>query len=221
MVQSLEHKLEFISSEIRKLEEAELDLADLDDADSPYLRLDRLKRQHLRVWNQLCRVRKISPQCGRVLRRRFAYNGSRFASVNRAVENMVNANKNFPDFVDIRRLVEDVLVKNQNVKMSQNALNCLAREVFTDVGRLLKDRRQKDIMTDFGCHLTDAARDQVDPAVADPELRSLLRTNRKRGAAKLEEVLTKYSRLQEAFEDGLATTTTEPVSDAGGTTASE
>ncbi|VDM05133.1 unnamed protein product [Schistocephalus solidus] len=75
MVQSLEHKLEFISSEIRKLEEAELDLSDLDNADSPYLRLDRLKRQHLRIWNQLCRVRKISPRCGRVVRRRFTYNG--------------------------------------------------------------------------------------------------------------------------------------------------
>nr|VZI13001.1 unnamed protein product [Spirometra erinaceieuropaei] len=67
----------FISSEIRKLEEAELDLSDLDNADSPYLRLDHLKRQHLRVWNQLCRVRKISPRCGRVVRRRFACNDQR------------------------------------------------------------------------------------------------------------------------------------------------
>uniref|UniRef100_A0A0X3PHA4 Death domain-associated protein 6 n=1 Tax=Schistocephalus solidus TaxID=70667 RepID=A0A0X3PHA4_SCHSO len=220
MVQSLEHKLEFISSEIRKLEEAELDLSDLDNADSPYLRLDRLKRQHLRIWNQLCRVRKISPRCGRVVRRRFTYNGSRFASVNRAVENMVNASKNFPDFMDIQRLVENVLVKNQNVKMSQTALNCLAREVFTDVGRLLKDRRQKDVMLDFGCHLTDEARNEVDPAVADPELRLQLRANRKRGAAKLEEVLTKYSRLQEAYEDGLATTDLVPDSDTSSETAS-
>nr|VZI12997.1 unnamed protein product [Spirometra erinaceieuropaei] len=177
--------------------------------------------------------------------------GSRFASVNRAVENMVNASKNFPDFMDIRRLVEDVLVKNQNVNMSQTALNCLAREVFTDVGRLLKERRQKDIMTDFGCHLTDEAGSEADPAITDAELRSRLRANRKRGAAKLEEaswscsmlhtnpvfhsassmpfglrsnrsghVLTKYSRLQEAYEDGLAVTGLISDSDASSETAS-
>nr|VZI46871.1 unnamed protein product [Spirometra erinaceieuropaei] len=49
----------FISYEIRKLEEAELEPSDLANSDSPYLLLDHFKRQNLRVWNQLCRVQKI------------------------------------------------------------------------------------------------------------------------------------------------------------------
>lgn len=71
--------LQFLSNEIQRLEEAELDLNDLDDEESAYLRLDNLKRQHLAVWEQFCQLRGISRHAARLSRLPFLYNGASYS----------------------------------------------------------------------------------------------------------------------------------------------
>lgn len=56
-----------------------MSLEELDDEESSYVQLDRLKRDHLITWKKLCRLRQISTKIGRFIsRQRFVYNGKRF-----------------------------------------------------------------------------------------------------------------------------------------------
>ncbi len=70
-----------LSAEISELEEADMSLDDLDDHNSPYLRLDDLKRRHLVVWKQLCRIRKTSSRAQGILLSRFRFEGETLAII--------------------------------------------------------------------------------------------------------------------------------------------
>lgn len=71
-LQSLEQR---ITASIRSLEEEELDFDDLDSGTSSYMQLDVLKRRYLEVWRRLCAARRVARISGRILSRRFLYNG--------------------------------------------------------------------------------------------------------------------------------------------------
>ncbi|VDP77468.1 unnamed protein product [Echinostoma caproni] len=79
----------------------------------------------------------------------------------------------------------------------------LAREVFIEVGHMLKKRRQADLLHDFGCYLTDELREDDDPTYSDPNLRRKLAENRHLGEAKLNSVFDKFVQLQQCEQPGL------------------
>ncbi|KAL5103701.1 Death domain-associated protein 6 [Taenia crassiceps] len=196
----LQRRMEFLSRAIRRLEETEMDTADLDQEESAYLRLDALKREYLAVWRQFCRLRGISHHAGSLTRLPLRYCGSRFPVINQAVERYVNTSHNFPDYADICKVVEETSTR-ENLNLSASAVETLAREIFTDVGTILKHRRERQFRHDFGCHLTDEqAEAGDDPALRDPELRRRLLENRRIATSNFESLITKYSRLQEDLE---------------------
>ncbi|KAL5966500.1 Death domain-associated protein 6 [Taenia solium] len=192
--------LQFLSRAIRRLEEAEMDATELDQEESAYLRLDALKREHLAVWRQFCRLRGISRHAGSLTRLPFRCSGSRFPVINRAVERHVNASHTFPDYADIYKVVEETSTR-ENLGLSVSAIETLARQIFTDVGATLKHRRERQFRHDFGCHLTDeqAVVDE-DPALHSAELRRRLLDNRRIAKSNFESLINKYSRLQEDLE---------------------
>ncbi|VDM32216.1 unnamed protein product [Hydatigera taeniaeformis] len=220
-LQMLQCRMEFLSREIRRMEEVEMDETELDDEESAYLRLDTLKREYLGVWRQFCRLRGISRHAGSLTRLPFRYSGSRFAVLNRAVEDHVNASHTFPDYVDVYKVVEETSNREQlglrQVLVgkscgSTSGIETLAREIFTDVGAILKNRRERQFRRDFGCHLTDEQVDilfpfvitgvstDADPALFSAELRRRLRANRQIASTNLESLITKYARMQEDLE---------------------
>ncbi|THD22994.1 Death domain-associated protein 6 [Fasciola hepatica] len=197
VVSRLERLLAQITKSIRKLEEHELDFDSLDSEHSPYIQLDVLKRRYLDVWRRLCEARKVARSSGRILRRRFVYTGCKYSSVNRMIENLVNDKKRFPDLMDIRRIVSHVN-KQEKLQLRSVSVSDLARHVFIDVGHKLKQRRQSDLLHDFGCYLTDDLREEDDPTFADPSLRRKLAENRHAGEAKLNSVFDKFVQLQQS-----------------------
>ncbi|CAL8106022.1 unnamed protein product [Calicophoron daubneyi] len=197
LISRLERLLSRLNTEIRKREEDELDFDALESNTSSYMQLDVLKRRYLEVWRRLCEARKIARISGRILRRRFSYNGCKYANVNLRIENLVNCRKEFPDFTDIRQIVSAVN-EEEHLQLSSCAVTALAREVFVDVGHMLKQRRQDDLRHDFGCHLTDDLREEEDPTYSDPDLRRQLAENKHLGDAKLKSVFDKFVQLQYA-----------------------
>lgn len=98
--------LRVYTGEIRRLQERELDLAELDSEDSSYLQESRLKRKMMRIFQRLCELKQCSSLTGRVIEQRIAYRGTRYPEVNRRIERFINRPEAFPDYSDIRSLLK-------------------------------------------------------------------------------------------------------------------
>nr|CAH8822036.1 unnamed protein product [Trichobilharzia regenti] len=205
LIARLEVLLVRLSQAIRELEEKELDLDELDSSDSPYLKLDTLKRQYLKAWRRLCEIRNVARISGRILRQRFTYNGCQYSKVNEMIEDLVNKKKLFPDCTDIYRIVATVN-KKENLNLTGSTVKSMAREIFLDVGHLLKQRRQDDLRHDFGCHLTDDLCEDDDPTYSDRDLRRRLNENKRLGDNNLNKVFKHFIDLQHTSQSAQPTT---------------
>ncbi|KAM3181584.1 hypothetical protein ACTXT7_014083 [Hymenolepis weldensis] len=191
-LRNLERTMLHISHEIQRLEAAELDLSDEDN--SGYLRIDALKRQELKLWREYCRLKGSNPQVARFDRQVFRYNGSRFPEINQAVENLVKSSYNMPDYLDVRKLVEDVYSTLSCPSVSR-AIDKEAQKIFVDVCQKLKNRRelefQRDIYHPPGADQPDA---DDDPALHSPGLRKRLKANERLAVSKFKSFLLLWSR---------------------------
>ncbi|CAH8435910.1 unnamed protein product [Schistosoma guineensis] len=188
-----------LSQAIRELEEKELDFNELDSSNSPYLKLDALKRQYLKVWRRHCELRNVARKSGRILRQRFIYNGSQYPKVNEKIEEIINQKRLFPDWTDIYRIVTSVN-KEEHLNLTGSTVKSLAREIFIDVGHSLKQRRQDDLRHDFGCHLTDDLCDDDDPTYSSRDLRRKLTENKRIGDNNLNKVFKHYIDIQHTIQ---------------------
>ncbi|CAH8823501.1 unnamed protein product [Trichobilharzia szidati] len=195
LIARLELLLVRLSQAIRELEEKEIDLDELDSSDSPYLKLDTLKRQYLKAWRRLCEIRNVARISGRILRQKFTYKGCQYSKVNEKIEELINKKKLFPDCTDIYRIVASVN-KEENLNLTGSTVKSMAREIFLDVGHLLKQRRQDDLRHDFGCHLTDDLCEDDDPTYSDRDLRRRLNENKRLGDNNLNKVFKHFIDLQ-------------------------
>ncbi|KAF5399088.1 Death domain-associated protein 6, partial [Paragonimus heterotremus] len=211
LIHRLEQLLSRLGQAIRHLEEEELDFDALESPCSSYMQLDGLKRRYLEVWRRLCDARKVARISGRILLQRFKFNGSKYAEINQRIEHLVNDQRKFPDYTDIRRIVSGVN-KDSNLGLSSSTVCTLARELFIDVGYMLKRRRQNDLRHDAGCHLTDDLCEEDDPTYYDRNLRRQLAHNKHIGDSRLDAVFDKFVQLQYAANDApLTDTQSSPV----------
>nr|CAX75313.1 Fas death domain-associated protein [Schistosoma japonicum] len=199
IIARLEHLMTRLSQSIRELEEKELDLDELDSSNSPYLKLDVLKRQYLKAWHRHCELRNVARISGRILRQRFTYNGCQYPKVNEKIEEIINKRRLFPDWTDIYRIIASVN-KEEKLDLTGSAIKSLAREIFIDVGHSLKQRRQDDLRHDFGCHLTDDICDDDDPTYSSRDLRRKLTENKRLGETNLNKVFKHYIDLQHTIQ---------------------
>ncbi|GFY05395.1 death domain-associated protein 6 [Trichonephila clavipes] len=112
-IKRLENFLGKLDRKIQRLQQKELSFDDLDDEDSIYIQESRLKKKFNDIWVKLCSYKKCSSLIGRKMERRFTYEGSRYRSINYAVERLVNKRKStekFPNYVEI---LETVRKKNE------------------------------------------------------------------------------------------------------------
>lgn len=155
-IQRLEQLLALYVAEIRRLQEKELDLSELDDPDSSYLQEARLKRKLIRLFGRLCELKDCSSLTGRVIEQRIPYRGTRYPEVNRRIERLINKPglDTFPDYGDVLRAVEKAATRH-SLGLPRQQLQLLAQDAFRDVGVRLQERRHLDLIYNFGCHLTD------------------------------------------------------------------
>ncbi|XP_074092668.1 death domain-associated protein 6 isoform X2 [Macrotis lagotis] len=202
-IQRLEQLLALYVGEIKRLQEKELDLSELDDPDSAYLQEGRLKRKLLGLFGRLCELKACSSLTGRVTEQRIPYRGTRYPEVNRRVERLINrpGPDTFPDYGDVLRAVEKAATRH-GLCLPRRQLQLLAQDAFRDVGTKLQERRHLDLVYNFGCHLTDDYRPGIDPALSDPALARRLRENRTLALSRLDEVISKYAMMQDESEEG-------------------
>ncbi|MXQ85533.1 hypothetical protein E5288_WYG011249 [Bos mutus] len=201
-IQRLEQLLALYVAEIRRLQEKELDLSEMDDPDSTYLQEARLKRKLIRLFGRLCELKDCSSLTGRVIEQRIPYRGTRYPEVNRRIERLINkpGPDTFPDYGDVLRAVEKAAARH-SLGLPRQQLQLMAQDAFRDVGIRLQERRHLDLIYNFGCHLTDDYRPGIDPALSDPVLARRLRENRSLAMSRLDEVISKYAMMQDRNEE--------------------
>ncbi|NWZ72616.1 DAXX protein, partial [Acrocephalus arundinaceus] len=199
-IRHLEHLLRVYAGEIRRLQERELDLAELDSADSPYLQENRLKRRMMRIFRRLCQLKECSSLTGRVLEQRIRFRGTRYPEVNRSIERFINRPDAFPDYSDILREIRSASARH-GLGLGRRQMENMAQEAFREVGNRLQERRHLDLVYNFGSHLTDQYRPGTDPALSDPELAQRLRRNRRLALARLDDVIARFAQRQERHQE--------------------
>ncbi|XP_048472591.1 death domain-associated protein 6-like isoform X2 [Rhincodon typus] len=198
-IRYLENLLKVYADEIKRLQEKELDLNELEDQDSSYIQEHRLKKKMVKIFEKLCELKNCSSLTGRVIEQRIAFTGTRYPEINRKIERFINKEDHFPDYQDIRNIIQKVSVKHL-LGLRQRQIQSMAQDVFREVGNRLQERRHLDLVYNFGSHLTDDYKPGKDPAMADTALERRLRSNRTIALGRLDEVVRKYAEIQDISE---------------------
>ena len=169
----------------------------MDSGNSAYMKEDLLKRKFIATWQELCGVVGISPEieiCSEGISS--GYTKTPYPEINRRVTRLLRCNE-FPDHYDIVELIERCNTKHVlGISVEEKAQ--LSKEVFKDVGKILKSQRARDFKAHFGSHLTDdALKKSEDPALLDSCLLDTLKQSLKEGQEKLEQLCEKFVFKQE------------------------
>ncbi|GIY27932.1 death domain-associated protein 6 [Caerostris darwini] len=195
-----------LDKKIRKLQTKELTLDDLDDEESIYIREDQYKRKFNQIWNLLCQYKKRSTLIGRKIEKRFHFEGSRYQSIDEAVERLVNKRKPYEKFPNYKEVLDLVKKKNEAefLGLTSRDEEDLAADIFKEIGKELQRRRQLDVEEDLASYVPDNVEIEDDPADHDEELKSKLTKSAIDGEKKLNEILQEYvikQRDEEKIQD--------------------
>ncbi|KAM9435022.1 death domain-associated protein 6 [Clarias gariepinus] len=199
----LENLLKVYSDEIKRLQERELSLEELEKEDSCYIQEHKLKRRMMKIYDKLCELKNCSTHTGRVMEQRIHYSGTRYPEINKKIERFINrpeVHENPPDYTDILQVVKRANKRNQ-LMLSRKQEAQIAQEAFCETGSKLQERRHLDMVYNFGSHLTDLYKPTSDPAINDSSLERKLRSNREVALGSLEEVINKYALKQDDAEE--------------------
>ncbi|XP_072531596.1 death domain-associated protein 6 isoform X2 [Salminus brasiliensis] len=199
----LENLLKVYNDEIKRLQERDLSLDDLEKEDSSYLQEHKLKRKMMKIYDKLCELKGCTTLTGRVIEQRISYSGTRYPEVNKKIERFINkpeTQQNPPDYTDILQVVKRAN-ERYNLLLSRKQQMQIAQEAFRETGNRLQERRHLDMVYNFGSHLTDPYKPTSDPALCDQTLSQKLRSNRELALTSLEEVINKYAYKQDDTEE--------------------
>eukprot|EP00063_Salmo_salar_P022393 XP_013997228.1 PREDICTED: death domain-associated protein 6-like [Salmo salar] len=199
----LENLLKMYNDEIRRLQEKELSVNELEEEDSSYIQEHKLKRKMMKIYDKLCELKGCSSLTGRVIEQRIQYKGTRYPEVNRKIERFINspeAQLNPPDYTDILQHVRRANERH-GLNLSRKQLTQISQDAFRETGNRLQERRHLDMVYNFGSHLTDLYKPTTDPALLDPTLARKLRSNREVALSSLEQVISKYALKQDDTEE--------------------
>nr|XP_002735579.2 PREDICTED: titin-like [Saccoglossus kowalevskii] len=197
-IRRLEGLLNDVSREIKRLEEKEISLEEMEDGDTDHLQEHKLKKKFMQIYKKICELKESPVETGRIVEKKVHFEGTRFQEVNRKIEKFVNKH-GFPDFHDVLCIVKKVNKRN-NMNMKPQLIHDISTDAFRTVGNLLQRRRESDFVLNFGSHLTDSYTREKDPALVDKTLQDKLKINRQMGKQRLEDVLEKYKNKQYEME---------------------
>ncbi|XP_051526605.1 death domain-associated protein 6-like isoform X2 [Myxocyprinus asiaticus] len=198
----LENLLKVYNEEIKRLQERELSVEDLEKEDSSYIQEHKLKRKMMKIYDKLCELKGCNTLTGRVIEQKITYTGTRYPEINKKIERYINSQEvlhNPPDYSDILKVVQRANDR-YNILLSRKQLTQIAQEAFRETGNKLQERRHLDMVYNFGSHLTDFYKPTLDPALTDPALHRKLRSNRDVAISSLENIINKFAIKQEDIE---------------------
>ena len=75
--------------------------------------LFRYKKRFMEIYRKLAKYKQLSTDLNRRTDKRFKFEESEHQEINVKISKFVNRTKEFPDFLDIKKLVSDVNMKNK------------------------------------------------------------------------------------------------------------
>ncbi len=157
---------------------------------------DLYKRKFVATWQELCELVQVPDSIEvKELSHTTSYSKTPFPEINRRVERLIKLDQ-FPDHFDIMELIERCNQKH-NLGISIEEKSSLSRQIFKEVGSILKERRQLDFVSHFGSHLTDEIRLEQDPALANEALLVQLKESLRTARERMEQVCEEYVSKQE------------------------
>lgn len=125
-IQKLIFALKKCGKAIKKLEEQEMSLDDLEDEDSNYIKLDRYKRRYLTLEKKIAELKREKFSLGRNCDKKFKTEASRIPEVNSKIQDLVNRQRKFPDFHDIIKAYKDYH-EEKNLTVSSNQISNMGK----------------------------------------------------------------------------------------------
>lgn len=176
---------------IKKLEEEEMSLEDLDDEDSNYIKIDRYKKRLIKIEKEIAKLREERLYFGLQRDKKFTTEASRIPEVNQQIQKLINESRKFPDYHDILGIYKTVS-KEKNLQYSTSNLSDMAKDTFHTVGRQLKNRRLMDDNNVLEAYLPE---DQEHEAES-PELKACLDQNNQVAVKNFNKVFDEFAEKQ-------------------------
>lgn len=197
IIKSLKTRFHHYSKEIKKLQETELSLEEMEHEHSSYLRESQLKEKCVKIHAKLCKLQGLSDPLERKSKRSISIVGSPYPEINREAETFIHKQSAnyFPDLFDIRDIVKKANNQYKIGLKSNEEFDC-AREIFSEMGDKLQRRRKKEFCKYSGSYLADPILMNDDPAEADRELMKKLKRNRKISRENTDKVFRKFLHKQ-------------------------
>jgi hypothetical protein len=82
----------------------------------------RYKKRFMDIYRKLAEYKRLSTDLERRADKRFRFHDSRYPEINAKIEKFINRTKLFPDFVDIKKQVEEVN-RVRELHMSETQVN--------------------------------------------------------------------------------------------------
>lgn len=123
-IQKLSNALYKLQKQIRKYEEAEVDLDD--DYNSNYLLTERYKKRAFEIYSKLCDLTGESRHAERIIKKPIKFDGTQYKEFNRKLQKFVNETKSFPDMFDVLRII-DHCNKEYKYRMSSDTRKTIGK----------------------------------------------------------------------------------------------
>ena len=128
-IKRLEVALKQCGDEIARLDEAEMNLDDLDDEDSNYLKITRYQKRYMKIYKKIAQLKKLNSSLKLKCNQRMKIETSRIPEVNRLIEQLVNKKKQFPDFADVHGFYK-AINEEKNLGMTKDLLKHDGKSIF-------------------------------------------------------------------------------------------
>jgi len=186
----LQNALKACADEIKRCEESPIDW-DNDD-ESNFIMAGKLKDRYMKIYSKLAEYEGVPSCLKRSCDKKFSFSESKYKAINQKIEKFVNRNKTFPDFLDIKKEIEEV---NNKLKLNLNdrQIHTEAERIFVAVGKKLKRRRNKDEGAVMYSYLKP---DDEDPAANNSELDKKLEELGKVAKARIDRVFDRFVEKQ-------------------------
>jgi len=190
-MKKLQRALDECGRKIQKLEEAPIDWDK--DEDSNFLLAAKLKERYMKIHRKIADYKETTVDLNRRADKKFIFKDSKYPEIGKKIEKFVNLTKEFPDFADIKKEIEEVNLKN-SLQLTEMKIHSEAERIFVVVGKKLKRRRFDDDATCMYSYLED--NDPGDPATQDKELDSKLDELGKIAKQKIDTVFEEFVERQ-------------------------
>ena len=220
-ISKLEKALHLCQIEITRLEGKELDLDDLENSESDYLKLDRYRTRFMEIFRKLAQLRREESTLGRQVEKKFKMvvgtnsdiPGDMVDNIQKFVNRMIKSERfTLPSFHEIFEVCVDVN-RDKNLGFSEARVQSFAENAFKAVGKELKQRRFSDVYGSLLSYIPEATETE-DPADKNPELSRKLDDIKADCLEKKKQVFADFEGLTEDVADGGSSTVTDDDEDS-------